>query len=310
MAIVHLTHIWGGGTQKYIDELCSLFPNETHLINPDFIQLDQVKLFHIHSTMVGGNIGWGVLKLFETKKKMILSIHDYQWLFPWCPNPTTEDFNELKCPEENIKNIRELINACDKVLFHTSHTLNRYEQICGKFEGNIIIGYPCDIPVNYKLMYIPKVDNFIHIGFLGGNAQHKGYGYFMELANKMKNVRFHVYGCEGYSCGNVMFHGPYKDETIIDVLRHDGIHILLALSLSEETYCYSLTKMINSGLPIVFLNRGAISERLFEKSERFFLLQNIEEAIKYVTETGPVYEGYENTCDKLSVNNTYKNIYD
>lgn len=308
--VVHLTHTWGGGTQKYIDELCKIFPNEHHIINPQSVELEQVKCFHVHSTMVGANIGWGVLRLLETNKKIIMSIHDYQWLFPWCPNPTTEDFETLQCPSENVQNFLTLLNACDKVFFHTQTTLNRYEQFCGKIEGVCIsLSHPCDIQVNYERLFIPKIVNFIHIGFLGGNAHHKGAGICMELARKMPNIRFHVYGCNGNPVGNVMFHGPYKDETITNVLRHDGIHMLLALSLSEETYCYALTRMINTGLPIVFLNRGAISERLFGKSERFFSLENFDEAIKYVNEKSPIDEG-EDFDYTLSIRDSYKNIYE
>jgi hypothetical protein len=260
--------------------------------------------------MVGGNIGWGVLQLFETHKDVILSVHDYQWLFPWCPNPTTEDFNTLVCPVENVENFHKLVRGCKKVFFHTRNTLERYEKFCGKMDfGNIIIEHPCDIQVSYERLYVPKVDNFVHFGFLGGNAQHKGAGICMELARRMPNVRFHVYGCHGNPQGNVMFHGPYKDETITDVLRKDGIHLLLAISLSEETYCYALTRMINTGLPIVFLNRGAISERLLGKQHRFFPLENIEEAMKYVAEKSPVDEG-EDPVFSLLLRDTYKNIYD
>ena len=317
MSIVHLTHTWGGGTQKYIDELCSLFPKDIHVINPQSVHLDHVKCFHIHSTMVGGNIGWDVLRLFETKKDFILTIHDYQWLFPWCPNPTTEDFNTLICPVENAENFRTLVRGCKKVFFHTKNTLSRYEQFCGKLNfENIIIEHPCDIPVNYERLYITKIENFIHVGFLGSQAEHKGYKLLENATKKMKGVRFHVYGgFEHRSTGNILCHGPYKDETITDVLRNDGIHILLALSLSEETYCYALTRMINTGIPIVFLNRGAISERLLGKSERFFPIEdNLEEtikiAVKYVTEKGPIDKGKDFTEQKLSLGNSYKNIYD
>lgn len=318
MEIVHLTHPWGGGTQKYIDELCSLFPKNNHIINPQSFQLDQVKCFHIHSTMVGGSIGWSILRFFETKKDFILTIHDYQWLFPDYPNPTTEDFNTLICPIENIENFSKLVRGCKKVFFHTKNTLSRYEQFCGKMDfGNIIIEHPCDIPVNYERFYIPKIENIVHVGFLGGEAEHKGFKLLENAAHNMKNgIIFHVYGgLDHLSIGNILFHGPYRDETIVDVLRRNGIHILLALSLSEETYCYALTHMINTGIPIVFLNRGAISERLLGKSERFFPIEdNLEEtikiAIKYVTETGPIDKGEDFTEQKLLLGKSYKNIYD
>ena len=38
------------------------------------------------------------------------------------------------------------------------------------------------------------------------------------------------------------------------------------LSLFEESYCYALTNSINSGIPILYLNRGAFTERLQQNS--------------------------------------------
>jgi hypothetical protein len=59
------------------------------------------------------------------------------------------------------------------------------------------------------------------------------------------------------------------------------------LSLFEESYCYALTNSINSGIPIIYLDRGAFGERLGKKDKYFGCdINNIEEtlisAIEYI----------------------------
>lgn len=326
MFVYHWTHNWGGGTQKYIDELCKLFPNETHhIINgPPFqIDLNKAEVLHIHSTMVGMNIGWEVLNLVKYFKKVILTIHDYQWLFPNCPNPTTEDFENLEIPRENVKNFKELLKKCNTVFMHTENLLKRYEQYCGPLRGgddtNILVTYPCDVPVYYERLFIPSsiTNNKIKIGFLGGTAQHKGYYQFIDIVRKFYNddeYEFHLYGANIHS-PFVFSHGKYSDVDITKVIRNDGIHILLALSLSEETYCYALTKMINTGIPIVYLNRGSFIDRL-SRRERFFpvdhlcdLSDGVLRAVNYVKNKGPVDYGYEEDTTTIIIPEKYKNIY-
>ena len=115
VTVVHWTHTWGGGTQKYVDEMCKLYPECEHIVlNKPPFQLDirKAQILHIHSSMVGENIGWEIINVAKLFKKVILTIHDYQWLFPWCPNPTTEDFETFK--NSHAENFKILFKMCDK----------------------------------------------------------------------------------------------------------------------------------------------------------------------------------------------------
>ncbi len=322
MAIVHLTHTWGGGTQKYIDELCELFPNKKHIIvkqAPYNFDLKNTNVLHVHSTLVGENIGWDVLELVEIFKKngkrVVLTIHDYQWLFPWCPNPTTEELDTFQNPEPHVINFKKLASMCDMVLMHNTNLLNRYEQFCGKLEG-VTVTPPCDVPIHYERNYIPKNLDKIKIGFLGGDAPHKGFYHFADLARSHGELEFHVYGSNRIvTAGNIVSHGPYNDNTINDDFIKNDIHILLALSISEETYCYALTRMINSGLPIVYFNRGSFKNRL-KDVERFFsvdsfsdLSKKLLEAVEYVKNTETLHvPPFKN--ESVQITDAYKNIYD
>lgn len=325
VTVLHWSHNWGGGTQKYIDELCKLFPGNQHIVinGPPFqLNPNEIDVLHIHSTMVGQNIGWEILNLVKLleNKKIILSIHDYQWLFPHCPNPTTEEFEYLVPPIENVNNFKQLLNACDIVYMHTQNVLDRYQQFCGPLK-NVTISHPCDVPVYYENLFVQSSSPKIKIGFLGGNAQHKGYYQFMDLARKFGEFEFHVYGCDIPS-SLLISHGKYNDDKITQQLKNDGIHILLALSLSEETYCYALTRMINTGIPIVYLNRGSFKSRLAQDCglaqnnsfERFFPVDNLCDlgevllrAVKYVETKEPIDKFEEDQIIQIPIK--YKNIY-
>lgn len=322
--VVHLTHQYGGGTQKYIDDLIHLFPELNHEVMnkpPYNFDLKVIKVLHIHATLVGEGFGWDVLRLVEFFKKkgvrVVLTVHDYQWLFQWCPNPTTEELETFQTQDEDVKHFKKLVSMCDVVFMHTNNVLRRYEQFCGKLDG-ITISVPCDVPVHYERSCIPQVSGKIRIGFLGGNAQHKGFFQFVDLARKMKceDLEFHVYGSDKLKSGELLTsHGKYEDSTINEWFRRDEIHILMALSLSEETYCYALTHMINSGLPIVFLNRGSFRDRLTGLRERFFAVEHlldlevkVREAIEYVrvnqTSSSTAFEN-----EPLKINKKYEKIY-
>lgn len=69
---------------------------------------------------------------------------------------------------------------------------------------------------------------------------------------------------------NTEHYGEYKDAALLDLLDRHRIHMLLHLSAVPETYCYALTHSIKSGLPIVFIDRGAFHERLEGHGGRFF----------------------------------------
>ena len=48
----------------------------------------------------------------------------------------------------------------------------------------------------------------------------------------------------------------------LQVIKNNKIHALLYLNKYGETWCYSLSKAIKTGLPILYNNLGAFKERL------------------------------------------------
>jgi hypothetical protein len=300
--IIHLTHQLGGGTQKYIDNLIKLFPDVEHrIINQtpfNITDVDKIKLIHIHATMFGQHLGWDVLKLidyFNNKEMPIyLTVHDYQWLFTINPAPSTEDFLTITPKTEDVSNCQVLFNSVTRIIFPTRRVYDNYAKYINIPLEKTHIEPHNDIPIRYQQSYTPKIESSINIAFVGLPSIHKGIREFYRLTQIMNAyydipIKYHLYGGSNVIT-TIVEHGHYNDDTLIETLHKDNIHIVLSISIAEETYCYSLSRLINSGLPIVYLNRGALTTRLKE-SPRFFpvntlnmleLEQQIVNAIEYM----------------------------
>jgi hypothetical protein len=77
-----------------------------------------------------------------------------------------------------------------------------------------------------------------------------------------------------------------------------------------ETYDYSLTKSINSGLPIVYNNIGANKTRILNKEHYFKVLDNESNyySIKLICQAFNKYLDYiiENNGKYSNINSTYQ----
>ncbi len=93
----------------------------------------------------------------------------------------------------------------------------------------------------------------------------------------------------------------------------ENIHILTHLSLFEESYCYALTNSINSGIPILYINHGALTERL-NKKDKYFpssvndLNENMNKILMYVYENKNTNKK-NNKNTELQINRWYINNY-
>ena len=87
-------------------------------------------------------------------------------------------------------------------------------------------------------------------------------------------------------------------------MKKKNIHILIFLSLFPETYSYSLSMALQSGLPIVYLNRGALTNRLrninraFPANQISDLTDATFKAINYVIQ----HSNFSNVISDISTN--------
>jgi len=165
-----------------------------------------------------------------------------------------------------------VVNHMDKIINHNflvcPPILNNNNKIKIAFIGNFLKYKGTDV-LNYlsnNFQIYRKYKEYFS-GFSEGCMSDEGT-YYSEFDKILYNIEYHIYGLVidkniiKKNKYKYIFHDIYKDNEIIDLIHQEGIHGILHLSIFEETYCYSLTNSINSGLPIFYLNYGAFPERL------------------------------------------------
>ena len=284
--ILNIAHL-GGGTEKYMNDLKQIFINYKFI---DFIKYENdinydevyknIDTVHINSILYN-DLKNNYLHFFQTYFKnvtKIITIHDYQWLYPDKPNIIKE--NIFLFEHVNLNNFIELLKLCDTIIFPSNNIYKNYSNFIDLniYVNKIVILNHFDKIIDHNFLVVPKIDQNINIAFIGYYSDYKGSKLFNNLAVRIaeyKNypIKYHIFGYiqEDIYINNVnkniIIHNQYKDHEIINILHQNNIHGITHLSLFEETYCYALTNSINSGIPIFYMNRGSIGERLIEKNK-------------------------------------------
>jgi hypothetical protein len=304
--ILNISHI-GGGTDKYMKDLEKIFPEYNFIRFIDEEKNDKknydelynfINVIHINSIISyedfkninDDNINLiHFLDSFESYVKKIITIHDFQWLFPDNPNILLEDFNRniliSNCNNKNIEYFKKILDKCDKIIFPDNILYINYNKLINlnSYSNKIFIVNHCDKLIEYSNFYVSNIiDNTINIAFVGNFCNYKGKNVFIDFSKRLYkyknyNVIYHVFG-ENNGFNNdddnkIILHNKYNDNEIIELLYKNNIHGIMHLSLFEETYCYALTNSINSGLPILHNNFGAFKNRLRDLEERFIIYQ-------------------------------------
>ena len=275
----------GGGTEKYINDLIKIFPlynfiyfenydplknYETIYTNIDFIHINSC----YNNNLINNYIDF--FRTYFTKTKKIITIHDYQWLYPNDPNILTYKFSRNTINQYLIDNILELFSICTYIIFPSYNILKNYNEILnlGKFNDKIKVIFHNDLLIYNNNFYIPPINNIINICFVGQFIDYKGSELFKDIYQKYKNYKNYIiqYNVFGYLSENeknnmiqdkhFIYHDTYKENELISILYKNNIHGITHLSLFEESYCYALTTSINSGIPILYLEHGVFTERL------------------------------------------------
>lgn len=315
MNILNISHI-GGGTSKYMDDLKNTFYEYNFIdfdiyennINYDNIYLN-IDIVHINSILFN-NLKDNYIIFFDKYLhhcKKYITIHDYQWIFPDDPNISKYNFLNNIPKNIHIQNFKKLLSICDKIIFPSSNIYQNYQKYVDMTDNilNIHIVNHCDKIINHNFLVIPIIDEFINIAFIGNFVEYKGCDLFKKLSLYYENIKCHTFGSISENQidyiktnNDIIFHGAYKDNEIIDQLHKHKIHGIVHLSIFEESYCYALTNSINSGIPIFYINHGTFKERLINK-EKYFCseIDNIilcfENFIKYIILNENSYNYYK-----------------
>jgi hypothetical protein len=336
-----LTHNRGGGTEIYIDFIKSIIPkgccHEVYsILELKSIDIKTIHVLHINA-LIKMNFDYdSVFKvcdiLNEKTVPIYLTIHDYQWLFQKNPNPTI-DFLDRNKPQKNaIEMFIKMSSYCKRIYFPSQYLITRYKMLIGEdyftaFSERIRCSPNPDYKYDLKNYVVPLIqDKQINIAFVGNFAEHKGSSEFIQLSNTFRaykdvNIHYFAFGGHGFKTdpkNNISFLGKYRDKTIVELLHVKNVHIVVMLGKSPETYSYVMSRVVNSGLTIVYYNIGSFIERLPSDNTRLFpftdfsqLITRVESAIDSVLMNSPIKSLSEDTYKNIvHVDKEYKVLID
>ncbi|HWX65572.1 MAG TPA: glycosyltransferase [Rhodanobacter sp.] len=219
-------------------------------------------------------------------------VHDY---FTICPQITLTDINRKYCGEPDL-------NACDACIAQrpsngASDIRNwRTENEWAVLGADRVIAPSQDAALRMRRYFglLPEVKYHeaqptmvtprkrvitasarspLRVVVLGVLARHKGLELVVKAAQAAKRrgipMRFRLIGQPEDSgvanvAGALTWTGPYEESQLVDLIANEAPDVFLFASQAPETYSYTLTKAINTGLPIVATAIGAFPERLVD----------------------------------------------
>jgi hypothetical protein len=255
--IIH--NIEGGGTMKYIKDICLLhnciiIRNKKELLSYTFHPYDLILVQQLFTDIHPSDI----LHIYkETGVPYIICIHDFYWFHV----KSTIDLKECGSGYLNLpiisKETKTLFNKASLVIHPSHFTKQQYDNYFPTH--NTIVQPHNDIEVK-PCKCIPLIQDTIRIG-VHELSEYKGAENIKLL---QKYTKYKKYSIE--------FVFLKYDETN---WRDIKVHGMLHLNKWGETYCYALTKSLQLGVPILYNNIGAFRERI-PPHEHYFKVADSE----------------------------------
>lgn len=262
----------------------------------------------------------------EHKLSLFFSIHDYYSVCPiinklykgktYCGIPTEsqcrECLNFSLCLNQNksiIHNWRKVWRRLFSVstrIFAPSNSAR--DEVLKTYQDLkiTVIEHGIDLE-KLESKKIKEKEEIFDIAFVGVMAEHKGRDILLHLARKKswRNVRIHLFGSiqEKELNSNRFFinHGSYVREELPNLLKENNIKLVCLFSICPETYSYTLTESVASGIPVLGIDLGAVGERIRRHK------------IGWLTEPHQDYDDYQRVIteivqDTVSYNKVVGNI--
>lgn len=224
----------------------------------------------------------------EKNIKSIITLHDFYCLCPsinmlykmekYCPNLKNKNCQECISYKTGLRNNvipnwrkkwNEFLSDFNKIIVPSTNTKKEIEKVHKNIKIDVI-----EHGINLeRSKYISDIDeaNVYNIAFVGVMSIHKGGLILKELIEKTKNsnLRFHLFGKTEFkelekNQKNYVYHGKYKREEIPKLLSENNINLVCNFSIWAETYSYTLTEEVVSGIPVLSFDIGAVGDRIKE----------------------------------------------
>jgi len=323
-----ISKLEGGGSIKYLNDITCHYTNshfvriktKMELLNiPKFYPYD---ILFVQQLLFSDILPEDILKIHKKYgAKIIISIHDFCW---FCQdeniNNATEKIYQSGYLEQNNHinpQILELFENASIVIHPSEFTIREYSRFFPTH--NVFLQRHNDINLDNNTKRVPQIiHNTINIAHFQEFSNYKGSENIFLLKNKFfqykgYNINFHILGENLNS---------YTETNWLEIIIKLNFHGLLHLNKFGETFCYSLTKSLNSGLPILYNNIGVFKERISEKEHYFkviedetdyynkeLLFNKFEQMLDYIIMNNGLFD-YSNNNNKISYHSFYDYLFD
>ena len=261
--------VQGGGSSKFINDMVQIFPNikricsETDLVSNHITENDILLVQHIYLNSL--TIKMLNILYASVKARIIVNIHDFFYLTDKIMDKLTARVHSAyRTPTTIDSDITGLFSNAELIIHPSQFTVTQYSKYFSSH--NFVVSPHVDYAIIDSPLSIPPIHNHtINIGVLHEFSEYKGSEYIRFLKT---NVSTHGNYTINYLIIGVNI-TEYKENEFFTYLTKYNIHCLALLNKWGETYCYTLSKYLKSGRPILYNSLGAVAERMPSKPHFF-----------------------------------------
>ncbi|MCW7478149.1 hypothetical protein ND856_12730 [Leptospira bandrabouensis] len=285
-----------GVTQSYffrynleINPISSLIFKEPNTLFRLVCNIFKIDLIHFHHFLHTGNL-FSVISPFEVP--YVVTLHDYFSVCPtinllntkgvFCgaclPNSDQSDeyfgcMRKLKLAPKYLFEHRLLylkVLKASKRIFIPSISMENYiSKVFGSFPSLRVFEHGHEKLVKVdgtKSIFLPeKYGKKLKILLLGNITDHKGLKILKGICSEKKVLNFcefELWGSTPSRIPNVIYRGNYTQETIHQILTENQYDISLQLSITAESFSYTISELVQNRIPVICFNLGAQAERI------------------------------------------------
>ena len=346
--ILHVSHALGGGTRQHVDELTQHFCDQAGhiLLNPhetggavsvalgtnaaadrlifrmptDYRELvgllNSMGVSAVHIHHIAG-LSPEILNLADDLGvTQLLTVHDFSGLGtePIHLSQATDGARE----QGSSSQFQKLARRADCVIFPSNATKRPFAHELGLDPAKLVVAPHIEANGTLNKQTVPFVKKSAYsVGALGALGPGKGADRLDEIAERAKHLglslSFHLIGYAYKSLRAVAASGPYESKALPSLIAAHKLDAIFFPAISPETYCYTLSRALDSGLPIIAPDFGAFPERLSGRQNTLLfepqapadaLLRQIEAFLAALAAgqsvAAPLFEGDESRPDFYS----------
>lgn len=305
----------------YNEQYNEMFRNIIHKYSIDLV--------HIHHFI---NHYFDIVDICKEENiKTIFTFHDFYMV---CPKINKLFENKYYCDDGNCKKCKvcmkdmftseerslQFINSwretahsvlkqCDYLIAPSDFTKKEILRTYSDLKINIV---EHGIDVKPTMQKVLKSSKKFNIAFVGAIGYHKGSDILVDLSKKLyfTNIKLHLFGILDRPLNNnrhYIDHGRYNREELQELLSNNNIDLICLFSLCPETYSFTLSESLMSGIPALAFDIGAIAERIKKDNIGYVIpltndAKTIKKKIKEILKDKEQYDIILKNIQKYKIN--------